>query len=472
MNNWWARVKKRLLSIKGQGSAQELQPLYVAALVIAWPAALEGILISVINSVDTIMVGTLGHAAIAAVGLTSQPRLIMLLFAQALHIGTTALIARRRGAKDRAGVRSCLDQSMMISLGIGIVITLLGVFLAEPFMTFAGAKEDTLQLSVDYFRIIALGFIPNCLQMCVCAAFRGLGQTKVTMVTHLLSNGINVVFNFLLIGGRLGFPALGVRGAAIATFIGTVAAFVMAMWFAMRPFSPFMYRIRMPRFDRQTLSGLLRIGGSSALEAGFLRMGFMLQNIIIASLGTAAFASYHIVSQVSSLSFTLGDGISAAGVALVGQSLGAKKPERAMQVVAVTRRISVYASFVLMVLLFLLRRQLAGLFTSDEAVLLMASAGFLVVIPSILPQNGRVVYAGCLRGAGDVRYVAMTSLIGVGVLRPLLTWLFCFPLDSLLPALMLVATGPWLAFLVDSFVRNGLLARRVAGGKWTKVQLH
>ena len=94
------------------------------------------------------------------------------------------------------------------------------------------------------------------------------------------------------------------------------------------------------------------------------------------------------------------------------------------------------------------------------------------MIPAIVPQNARVVYAGCLRGAGDTRYVAMVSLIGVGILRPLLTWLFCFPLSPLLPALFLPATGPWWAFLLDALVRSAMLSRRVRGGKWTSVQLH
>ena len=471
MGNRLAALGSRLLSIKGQGDYKALGPLYAAALRIAWPAALEGILISVISSVDTVMVGSLGHEALAAVGLTAQPRMILLLFAQSLHIGTTALIARRKGARDMKAVRSCLDQSMALSLLLGLLITLAGFFLGEPIMALAGAQADTLPMATDYFRIMALGFVPNYLQLCVCAAFRGLGHTKVTMVTHLLSNGLNMVFNFLLIGGRLGFPALGVRGAALATVIGNLAAFALALWFAMRQASPFAYRLRWPAFDQLTLKGLSQIGSASALEAGSLRLGFMIQNIIIASLGTAVFAAYHIISQVSSLSFTLGDGIAAAGVSLVGQSLGAKQQQRAIQVVAVTRRISLFASVFLMVLIFLLRRDLAALFTREEGVIAMATAGLLVMIPAILPQNARVVYSGCLRGAGDVRYVALVAFISVALLRPLITWLFCFPLASALPALQLSATGPWLAYLLDALIRTRLLRQRVDSGIWTRMQL-
>ncbi len=466
------RLSEWLTKAWDGGSWEQLKPFYSKAIRIAWPAALEGVLISVINSVDTMMVGTISPAAIAAVGLTAQPRMMMLVLSQSLNIGTTAIIARRKGAGDGAGVRSCLEQAMYISALIGLLTSLTGFFLAEPFMLLAGARPDTLGMSVTYFQIISLGFIPNSIHLCVCAAFRGLGRTRMTMVTHLLSNIVNLVFNYLLIGGMLGFPRLGVTGAAIATLIGTLVAFMVSLWFAARADSPFHYRLRKPAFDRKTLKGLLKVGGSSVSEAGFLRIGFLITNRIIASLGTVAFAAFHIVTQVSSLSFTLGDGISAAGVAMVGQSLGEGNEKKARLYIAATRHISILVSAALMTLLFFFRRDLAALFTVDEALIAAASAGFLVVIPAMMPQNGRVVYAGCLRGAGDVRYVAFTSFIGVGILRPLLTYLFCFPLAPMYPALQLIATGPWFAFLIDALVRNRLLAERVRSGRWAKIALH
>ena len=452
-------------------SGETMRPMYHFALMIAWPAALEGLLISIISSVDTMMVGTISPAAIAAVGLTAQPRMLLLVIVQSLSIGTTAIIARRKGAGNEKGIKSCLEQSMFLCAALGSVMTLIGFLLAEPLMLLAGANAETLALSVIYFKIVSLGFIANSLQLCICAAFRGLGKTRITMATHILSNMLNLVFNYLLIGGQFGFPRLGVAGAAIATLIGTVAAALLSLWFAANKKSSFQYRLRKIKFDQDTIRGLMKIGSSSIAESGFLRVGFLITTRIIASLGTVVFAAFHIVSQVSSLSFTLCDGVAAAGVAMVGQSLGAGREVDAKRYVAVTRQISVVVSIILMILMFLLRRDLAALFTSDEAVITAASAGFLVVIPSLLPQNGRVVYAGCLRGAGDVRYVALIALIGVGILRPFLTWLFSFPLAPLFPVLMLTATGPWFSFLIDALVRNKLLALRVRSGVWTKIRL-
>ena len=470
MRAWVQRLIRRMWAVPGI-SGGELRSLYQEAIRIAWPAALEGLLISVISAVDTMMVGAISPAAIAAVGLTAQPRMILLVLTQGLNIGTTALVARRKGAGNEKGVIACLNQSLCISALVGVMITVGGFFLAEPFMRFAGANKETLGLATSYFKIISLGFVPTSIHLCICAAFRGLGKTRVTMFTHLLANLTNLLFNFLLIAGRLGFPRLEVNGAAIATVLGSLAGALLSLHFARNPDMGFAYRLRRPQFDRDTLSGLIRVGGSSVMEASFLRIGFLLITKIIASLGTLSLAAYQIVSQVSALSFTLGDGIASAGIAIVGMSLGAGNKARAKQAVYVARRISVMVSLALMAVIIVLRRGLASLFTADQAVIAAASTGFLIAAVSILPQNGRVVYSGCLRGAGDVRYVALTSLVSVAILRPLLTWLFCFPLDSLLPQFHMSATGPWLAFLLDALLRNYLLARRVKGDAWTQVRL-
>ena len=129
------------------------------------------------------------------------------------------------------------------------------------------------------------------------------------------------------------------------------------------------------------------------------------------------------------------------------------------------------AALLLMAAIILLRRPLALLFTSDEEIIFNVSLSFFVVSTGFLPQNGRVVYSGCLRGAGDVRYVAICSLISVAILRPVLTWLFCYPLNAALPHLYLAVAGPWIAFVIDAFVRDGLLYHRIRRGKWLDIRL-
>ena len=447
----------------------QLKELYKKTLSIAWPSTVEGALMSIIGSVDTMMVGTLGAASIAAVGLTGQPRMIMLIFAQALCIGTTALCARRKGAGDQKGANSCLHQSLALITVIGILMTLGGYFGAEWLMKLGGANEDTLALSVSYFRIISLAFLPSCWQLCICAAMRAIGKTRVTMVTNITANLVNMCLNYVLINGKFGFPRLEVRGAAIATACGTVCASLICIFVVLKKGGYF--HLALPRFDKNTLNGLVKVGSSSMVEAVCLRLGFLTLARLIAGIGTSAFAAYQITSQVTSLSFTLGDGVGTAGTSLVGQSLGAKRKDLAMAHVNVAYRIGMFVSLGLMIVITVFSRQIALLFTTEEAIIQAVTMSLYVVILSMKFQNGRVILAGALRGAGDVRFVAMCALLSVTLLRPVFTYLFCYPVENLFPGHNIAVLAPWIAFLIDSIVRDRLTSRRIRQGKWLDIKL-
>lgn len=466
-------VFQKLCGIKNpDGSMAEegkLKELYRRCISIAWPSTVEGVLISLVGSVDTMMVGTLGAAAITAVGLTNQPRMILLVLAQAVCTGTTSICARRKGAENPKGANSCLMQSLVIVTLLGLLMGVFGFFGAEWLMQLAGANEDTLAMSADYFRIISIGIPFNCWTMCICAALRAVGDTKVTMRTNVTANLVNVVLNAILINGLLGFPAMGVRGAAIATFCGTVVSAVMAISFVLKKGG--YYHFSLPRFDRVTLEGLFRVGTGSIAESVCMRVGFFVLARMIANTGTEAFAAYQIASQVTTLSFVLGDGAAIAGTSLVGQSLGAGDKKQAMTCVGVVRRIGVFLSLGLMLLIFLLRRPLAMLFTDDPQIIFHVSLSFLVAIVGMMPQNGRVIYAGCLRGAGDVKYVAWVALISVAILRPAVTWFFCFAMEAWFPGCYFAILGPWYSFVLDAYAREWMYKARVDKGKWLDTKL-
>ena len=468
-------IAKKLWAISGiewEDSAPSQEELYRLCLKIAWPAVVEGMLLSIINSIDTMMVGTMGSAAIAAVGLTGQPRMILLMLIQSLCAGTTAVVARRRGEEDQKGANACLHQSLTIVSLLSLIMAALGYLLAVPFMRFAGANADTLEMSVTYFRIICLALPANAWSLCICAGMRAINKTKITMVTNITANLVNVCGNYLLIGGHFGFPALGVKGAAIATACGTLVSCLIAIIFACRKEGYLRLKLwLLGRFDKHTMHSLFSVGSSAAAESVFLRVGFLINNKLIAGIGTIAFAANQIVQQITSLSFTVGDGLATAGSALVGQNLGANRKNTAHGIIRIVRRISIFTSLVLIVLFFLLRNDMPLLFTKEAVVISGVSLSFIVVCFGVIPQNGRVVYAGCLRGAGDARYVAICALLSVAIVRPFLTWLFCYPVNKAFPVLQMAICGPWLSFVIDAYIRDYLLHRRVESGQWMHIRL-
>ena len=177
------------------------------------------------------------------------------------------------------------------------------------------------------------------------------------------------------------------------------------------------------------------------------------------------------MSQVTSLSFTLGDGVATGGTSLVGQSLGAKRKDRAFAHAQVAYKMGIVVSLGLMTFIFLLRRQLALLFTTDEVIIRNVTLSLYVVIMSMIPQNGRVILSGALRGAGDVKFVAACALWSVALLRPILTYLFCYPLAAMIPQWDIAVVAPWVAFLIDAIVRDRLMARRLKQAKWLNIKL-
>ena len=465
-----------LIGLRGveetQTEGEPLGSLYGKLLTIAWPAALEGLLLSLMNSFDTMMVGKLGPEAIAAVGLCGQPRMILLLVAQALCVGTTAIVARRKGAGDQAAAVSCLKQSLVIIFGVGVLMTLCAFFLGEPLLRLAGSKDDTIGSAMQYFRITSSAYIFNFLSLCICAAMRGIGKTRITMVVNMTANVVNVFLNYCLIGGHLGFPALGIRGAAIATAIGGVVSCVLAFTVVLRPDG---YLSLVPftrfRFEKETLKSLVKVGSGSIAEAVLMRVGFLLTGRLIAGVSTAAYATNQIVMQVTGLSFTVGDGIASACTSLIGQSLGAGKQERAKVYVKVSERVSFFVSVLLILMMVFGRNLLPSFFTDDPEILAMGALSFVVVAFGVYHQNKRVVLSGCLRGAGDVRYVALVALVSVAIVRPFFTWLFCYPLNGAFPALHLGFLGGWLAFNIDSYVRSAMLHFRIRKGQWVNIKV-
>ena len=228
---------KRFLFPHSSSIPQDLsaRDAYGNVLGIAIPAVAELLLVSLISSVDTMMVGSLGKQALSSVGLTSQPRLLVLCFFTALNVGISAVTARRKGEDRREDAVSALKMAVLLSVALSVLLMTASILLNVPLLRLAGGADDSaeglqvLQQAAQYFRIMMLALPLNAVSLVICAAQRGAGNARITFQVNVLSNLVNVVFNYLLIEGRFGFPRLEVRGAAIASVIGIFAGFVLAV---------------------------------------------------------------------------------------------------------------------------------------------------------------------------------------------------------------------------------------------------
>ncbi|WP_243121555.1 MATE family efflux transporter [Anaerotruncus rubiinfantis] len=458
-------IDKILHKTPAAGEIPDERELLQNTMQVAWPSIVESFLVSLVGMIDMIMVGSLGSYAIAAVGLTTQPKFIGLAIFVSLNVAVSALVARRRGEQDQESANKVLVQALLITLGLTVVVTALCVGFADQIIRFAGSAPDTHADAVAYFRIIMGGLIFNSVTLVINAAQRGAGNTRIAMRTNMVSNGVNLLFNYLLIGGNFGFPKLGVKGAAIATVIGTVFGLVLSVRSVSHP-DQFLYfhGLRHVRFDRRTIRTITSISSSTLAEQVFLRIGFFTYAIIVAHLGTVAFAAHQIGMNLLTINFSLGDGLSAASIALVGRSLGENRADLARIYGSVCQRIGLFFSCVLAVIYLSVGKYIFMLFSQEAQILAFAPVIITPMILIVFMQIANVTFSGCLRAAGDTVFVAVVSLISVTFIRPFSGWLFCYPLQM---GLM----GAWLGLTVDQALRSLLNGLRFAGGRWTKIKI-
>lgn len=452
--------------IEPQGDIPPMKAVLARAMHVAWPAMVESFMVSVVGMVDTIMVGALGSAAIAAVGLTSQPKFLALAVFMSLNVAVSAVIARRVGERDRLDANRILCFAVALTVLLTVLITMVFAGFARPIVFMMGGEQHTLELATEYFLVIILGLGFTTISLVINAAQRGAGNTKIAMRTNLVSNSINVVFNYLLIEGNLGFPALGVRGAALATVLGSVFACGMSIASVSKQGGLlYLWDIENIAVSKKSLVALWGIGSSSLFEQLFQRFGFLLYIMTVASLGTAAMAAHQIGMNICMLSFSLGEGLSYAAVALVGRSMGEKRIDLAKLYGETCQRVGLVCSALISVVFLLGGVRLFALFCrNDPEVMVYAWPISLMLCLVTFIQIAAVVYAGCLRGAGDSVYIAIVSLICMAILRPLGSWILCYPLG-------LGLIGAWVGFLLDVLIRWVLTCWRFQGGKWTSIRV-
>lgn len=437
------------------------------AISVAWPAMAESFFVTLAGMIDTMMVSEMGPSAVAAVGLTNQPKFIGLTLFFGINIAVSALIARRKGEQKRESANTVLLTARVLSTILCAVITLLFVVLSPQIMELAGSNADTHEMAVEYFQIIMGGMFFSVLTMVINAAQRGSGNTRLSMTTNLTSSIVNVFFNYLLIGGNLGFPAWGIRGAAIATVLGTVVSAIMAVFSLFRPNS----YVRIPdiirqkiRMTKESLRSIWKLAYNSSLENIAMRIGFLATALLAARLGTDEFAAHNVGMSILGLGFSFADGMQVAAVALAGEALGAGEKQKAREYGNICQRIGLIISIALAILLLVGGRWFYSLYFKEEHILDMGMLINRYTMVIVLLQISQIIYTGCLRAAGDVRYTLVGALISVTVIRTVVTVVLVLVFN-------LGLHGIWLGVLSDQLSRFTLMRRRFKQGNWVNLRI-
>ena len=437
------------------------------ALSVAWPAMAESFFVALAGLIDTMMVSALGPASVAAVGLTNQPKFIGLTIFFGINVAVSALVARRKGEKRQDNANEILLTAIILACAACVAVTALFVGFAPWMMELAGSNADTHEMAVEYFQIIMGGTFFNVITMVINSAQRGSGNTKLSMTTNLTSSVVNICFNYLLIEGHFGFPRWGIRGAAIATVLGTVVAAAMAVSSLFRRSSyvriPLMRKLKL-RYSRESAKSIWHLALNTSFENIAARIGFLATAMIAARLGTEEFAAHNIGMSILGLGFSFADGMQVAAVALAGEALGAGQKVTAKRYGSICQRIGLGISFILALLLFFGGRWFFGLYFTEPHILEMGELICRYLIVIVLLQISQIIFTGCLRAAGDVRYVLVAAIISIAGIRTLSTLLMVNVLGWGLH-------GVWLGILADQLSRFIMVSLRFKQGKWVDLKI-
>ncbi len=447
--------------------------LYKDVIKIAWPSFVELLLTQLTSMADLMMVGSIGGTenpmmgvnALSAVGLTTQPKFLLMTAFMAMNTGVTALVARYKGTGDKEAANRVVRQGLLFSFIATLILSTLGVIFARPMIIFMGSTEEIVTLwGTQYLQIQMMGFVTVALTSTITAALRAVGDSRTTMVYNLLANVVNVIFNWLLIYGNFGFPELGVAGASIATVIGQLCAFIMALCVILRGNGFLKLELKQGfKPHGQTLKNMMQIGFPAMIEQLLMRAGIIIFTKTVASLGTVAYATHQVCMNIQALSFMTGQAFAVSATSLVGQSLGRKRTDMAQAYCAKSRTVGLICAMGMLLLFAFFGGDIVSLYNSDPQII-KTGAEIMLFVAFMQPfQSSQFITSGGLRGAGDTKSTAKIIFITVLVVRPILAIAFVH--------LGFGLYGAWMAFAADQLLRSALVLRRYNSGKWKLIKI-
>jgi len=434
-------------------------PIGQAVILLAVPMVLEMALESVFAVVDVFWVSKLGAGAVATIGLTESMLALLYALAIGLSIAATATVARRIGERDRERAARTAVQAIALGICVSVPLGLTGALLAPRLLALMGASPDVVASGWRFTAVMLGGNIVIVLLFLINAIFRGAGDAAVAMRVLWLANAINLVLDPCLIFGWGPFPALGVTGAAVATTTGRGLAVVIQLMTLARGTSHLAVRREHLGLDPKTMVALLRLSGSAIVQSLIGTASWIGLVRILAGFGSAALAGYTIAIRIVVFAILPSWGMSNAAATLVGQNLGARKPDRAARSVFIAGLYNMAFLCVVGLVFVSIPGTLVGLFTQDPAVRPIAALGLRIVAAGFLFYAWGMVLVQAFNGAGDTWTPTVINFF--------IFWLWEIPLAYLLA--VRAGFGPRGVFLAIAIafstlaVVGALLFRR---GKW------
>jgi putative MATE family efflux protein len=399
-----ALLREALAGSQRDHTAGETQSsLRRSIVVLAIPMILEMMMESLFGVVDLFFVARLGVDSMATVALTESLLVLVFGIAMGLSMATTAFVARRIGERDQEGAAEGAVQAIVVGLTLSVLVAAVAIPFAPNLLEMMGATASVVRVGATYTRILLGGSVTIFLLFLINAVFRGAGDAALAMRVLWVANGINIVLDPCLINGWGPFPRLGVKGASVATTIGRGIGVGIQFWLLMGGHSrvrihAHQIRVRLDvlwRLLKVSFTGILQFVIATASWTGLIRL--------CATFGSVPVAGYTVAIRIFLFAILPCWGLSGAAATLVGQNLGAKRPDRAEAAVYQTGRYTMVYMGTLSLAFLALAPQMAGFFTQDAAVKQVASDCLRIIALGNVCYAWGMVLVQAFNGAGDTR---------------------------------------------------------------------
>lgn len=426
---------------------------------LAWPVIAENFLETSLGIVDTILVSGLGIGAVAGVGTAIQVLFFIMAVLSALSVGSAVLVAQAFGARRLEHASDLARQSLLWSVIFSIPLAVAGLLFSETIVELFGLEPEVARVAEDYLKVTVCTAVVMTARFLIGGVFRGIGDSRTPMLVTAGANVINVGLSYTLIYGHWGAPALGAVGSAWGTFLARTLALAVLLSILWRGRNGVTLRGRRAlRPDTGIARQILGIGIPAAMEQMLITCAFSTLTVLVGHLGTIMLGAHRITMNAMSLSFMPGFGFSMAATALVGQSIGAKKPEEGRIIARIATLWGTLWMSGIGLIIFLAAEPVMQVFTVDREVIGAGAAGLRVVALSQPLWAIIFIQSGAIRGTGNTRFplrINATSVwMSVGF-----AYLFTYAIAGTLAVI-------WAAFLITAPMAAGLLVwkfRRAIG---------
>jgi putative MATE family efflux protein len=457
----WASLVE---AVRGSRRDYTAGSLNRAILLLAVPMVLEMVLESLFAVVDVFWVGRLGANAVATVGLTESMLSLVFAVGMGLSLSTTAMVARRIGEKDRESAAVAAVQAIALGIIVSLAIGLPCFFLAPRLLRLMGASAEIISVGSGYTRICLGGSFAVLLLFLNNAIFRGAGDAAIAMRLLWVSNIINLVLDPCLIFGVGPFPRMGVTGAALATFTGRSIGVIYQFYRLLKGTERIHILVRHLRLQFDVLWRLVRVSLTGILQFAIAHTSWIGLVRIVSVFGAAALAGYTIAIRIVIFVILPSWGLSNAAATLVGQNLGAGKPERAETAVWRTGLYNMIFLGTVGVFFVLFAEPVVRLFTQDPEVVPLAASCLRIVSYGNIGYAYGMVMLQAFNGAGDTVTPTIVNFFGF--------WLLEIPLAyGLAIRMQMQSKGAFWAIVVAEGAIAGASAILFKQGRWKRQKI-